>query len=204
MTQTNEIPSQERIAPRVVYSGDNASSVTIDPAIAAETMRELGISVDGIAHGTIYVDGKNRLVANGTHYPNKLGRLRFITNPDVRAAQGDIVRLSTQIKGKPRSEELMNRTLVHELEHYAQQDRRDPNIHAGHLAIWGLAAAGAGIGSRLGKTRPAKIASAIVGVGIGHMIGYRIAPHERQARKIAGQQPSKQPVVSTHAVRRKD
>jgi hypothetical protein len=176
-------PEQPR--PQIINGN---KSPQIDASDVAETMQELDISDQGINNTSIYIDPKNRLLNLGTHYPNRLGRLRFRSIPELRHAQGDIVRISTKVKGKERTAEQMNHTLVHELEHVAQQDRHDIKLHEGHLAIWGLAAVGAVIGNKLGKRTGSKAAHATavaVGAVVGQQAGYLLAPHERQARQQA-------------------
>lgn len=182
--------------PRIVYGEGTDPGISVDTGKVAQTMRDLGVSEQGINETTLYVDPKSRLQTFGTHYPNKVGRLRFRSNPEIQEAKGDIVRLSTIMKGKARSADEINRTMVHELEHRAQGDRHDSKLTEGHLAVWGLAVAGAILGNRLGKNKASKIVGTAIGAGIGHSLGYMIAPHERQARERARQ-------VTTKAVVRK-
>lgn len=163
-------------------------AISIDTVDAAQTMRsDFKISDTGIADATIYLDAKNRWLNYGTHYPNWLGRHRFYFIPELANAPGDIVRISTRVRGKDRTAEEMNGTLMHELEHLAQEDRKDSNLREGRIAIWGLAAAGAVIANRLGRTKKAKALGTAFGGYVGHSLGYMIAPHERQARAKARQ-----------------
>lgn len=178
-------PTHELPQPRIITADALPQVSTSD---VAATMQELNISEQGINNTSIYMDPKNRLLNLGTHYPNRLGRLRFRSTPELRNAEGDIVRISTKVKGKERTAEQMNHTLVHELEHVAQQDRSDRNLDTGHIAIWGLAAVGAIIGNKLGKQtgiKAGRAAGAAIGAAVGHQTGYIIAPHERQARQRA-------------------
>ncbi|GAC1387570.1 MAG: hypothetical protein NVS1B7_0550 [Candidatus Saccharimonadales bacterium] len=187
MLQQPESLSDERenTVPQVVQSEGASLHIAVDPERLVDTMRELGVSEQGITDTTIYLDTKSRFQTFGTHYPNKIGRLRFRSNPELQKAEGDIVRLSIVMKGKPRTPEEINRTLVHELEHRAQQDRSDRNLTQGHIAIYGLAIAGLVIGNRIGEGKVTNVMGAVVGAGFGHSIGYLIAPHERQARTRA-------------------
>lgn len=168
--------------PLIVYGEGANPNDTISPEIAAETMRELGISEQAIGDAAIFLDPKNRMVNYGTHYSPRQAQLRFRSVPELSNAKGEVVRLSTTMRGKALTELQMNRTFVHELEHVAQHDRDDTKVTKGHIAIWGLAAAGAVIGSRYGKSNLVKTAGALVGAIIGYESGYMIAPHERQAR----------------------
>ncbi|MDQ5886076.1 MAG: hypothetical protein QG628_473 [Patescibacteria group bacterium] len=193
--------TETKIQPHIVY-GEANPDVLMDPEAAGITMRELGISDDGISNSTIYIDPKNRLMNNGTHYTNRLGRLRFRSNPEITDATGDVIRLSTRVKSKDRSEELLNRTFVHEAEHLAQGDRHDIKVTEGHLAIYGLAAIGALVGNRLGKGAKGKVGAALGGF-MGYQLGYWLAPHERQARQRAGQVRGLAPQVVSKAIHRK-
>lgn len=194
-TQPGELPSQ----PRIVYGEGLDSSVSVDPEAAAQIMRELGVSEAGIANSAVYIDPKNRLANNGTHYSNKLGRLRFRSVPELQDVEGDIVRLSTKVRGKERTSEQMNRTAVHEWEHLAHQDRHDRKVTEGHIAIYGLVALGTLAGNRLGKGK----AGAAIGGFLGYQLGYWLAPHERQARLRAGQVRGLEPQVASKAIQRK-
>ncbi|HEY5139868.1 MAG TPA: hypothetical protein VIJ25_11210 [Methylococcales bacterium] len=182
--------------PRVVYGNDTADKLAVDPEVVGRTMQELGSSPEAIENTTIYTDSVNRLTTRGMTYPSWLGRLRHITNPDIRDSKGLIVRLSSVVGGKERDEESMDHTLVHELEHVAQMERGDRRLVVGHLGTLGLAAVGVIVGSRLGRGRVSKIGLALLGGLIGQQVGYQIAPHERQARSTADR-------VSTSAVTRR-
>lgn len=148
-------------------------------------MQQLGISQEAIGLSTLYLDPTSRIQTYGTHYPRLLGQLRFRSIPELRQAPGDVIRLSTIIKGEPRTADQMNRTLVHELEHIAQADRGDIGVHEGHLLIYGLAAVGTLLGRRMGRGSFTKTALVLAGAAAGHSAGYLMAPHERQARRRA-------------------
>ena len=195
--QLNEQVSQ----PRIVYGEGTDPNVSVDPEAAAQTMRELGVSETAIANSAVYVDPRNRIANNGTHYTNRLGRLRFRSVPELQDVEGDIVRISTRVRGKERTTELMNKTLTHEWEHLAQEDRHDRKVTEGHIAIYGLATLGALAGNRLGKGAKGKVGAAIGGF-LGYQLGYWLAPHERQARLRAGQTKGVEPQVVSKAVRR--
>jgi len=91
----------------------------------------------------------------------------------------------------------MNRTITHELTHAAQAERRDANLTKGHLAIGGMALVVAFIGNRLGGKK-----GAAMGAVIGYELGYMMAPHEKQARKVAGG-AKRTPEVISRVVSRK-
>ncbi len=188
--------------PRIIYGEGVDSTVSVDPEAAAQTMRELGVSETAIASSAVYIDPKNRLLNYGTHYSNILGRLRFRSNSELRDVEGDIVRLSTRVRGRERSSEQMNKTAVHEWEHLAQGDRHDNKVTEGHIAIYGLAAIGALAGNSLGKGVKGKV-GAVTGGFLGYLLGYRLAPHERQARLRAGQVRGLEPQVVSKAICRK-
>ena len=193
MPHTNTEAKNSHSVPTVLYGGNAANVISLDEHALADTMQELGIPEKAIGETTIYMDPRARLISFGTHYPNKLGRLRLRKVPGIKDATGDIIRLSTKMVfeseklGRDTNDSRMNRIAVHELEHVAQQERHDRKLNEGHIAIWGLAAAGAVIGNRLGRTKKGKALGTAVGGYVGHSIGYMIAPHERQARARARQ-----------------
>jgi hypothetical protein len=183
--------------PNIIISPETKGELIIDPRTVAQTMQELGISKQGIRNTSILVDETNRIATNGIAYPRWLGILRHLHHPQLRDAPGPIIRLSSVVKGKERSAEDMNRTLVHELEHVAQMERKDPNIKLGHIAIWGLAAAGGIAVNRLmrGRSKVIRSTATFAGAAMGQQLGYRIAPHEIEARQRAEE-------ISTSAIRR--
>lgn len=195
--QSSRLPS----GPRIVYGEGSYPNVFVDPEVASQTMRELGTSEAAIASSAVYIDPKNRIANNGTHYTNKLGRLRFRSIPELQGIEGDIVRLSTKVRGKERTQEQMNRTATHEWVHLAQQDRHDRKVTEGHIAIYALAALGAMAGNKLGEGAKGKAGAAIGGF-LGYQLGYRLAPHERHARIVAGQMRGLEPQVVSKAVQR--
>ncbi len=200
----SEIPiASSDTSPRIVYGKGADHAVKIYPDMAADTMRDLGVSEQGIAKSVVYIDPINRTANNGTHYSPRLARLRFMSNPAMRGVEGDVVRISTKVRGKDRTDEQMNKTLTHELEHLAQADRHDKKVTEGHIAIYGLAALGAMAGNRLGKGVKGKVGSALGGF-LGYQLGYWLAPHERQARLRAGQVNGLAPQVVSKAIRRKN
>ena len=182
--------------PNIVYGSGADQNIIINESELEQTMQELGISDQGISDATIYIDPKNRFLNLGTHYPNRIGRARFHSNHDIQEAKGDIIRLSTKVRGKSRPTDSMNRILVHELEHLAQQDRHDKKLTEGHVAIYGLAAAGAIIGNHLGKGQVSQKLGAVLGAALGYQAGYQLAPHEKQSRMRAR-------TVTTSAIHRK-
>ena len=204
----NPTASSTRHEPRVVYGKGIDPSITSNSSSHTETMRQLAISEEGIAKTTIILDPKRRFLNYGTHYPNKVGRLRFRSNPEIQSSKGDIIRLSTvmmnwrRMKFEPRTAERMNVTNVHELEHVAQQDRHDRKVTQGHIAIYGLAVLGAIAGNRLNRGVKGKVGATIGGF-LGYQLGYRLAPHERQARLRAGQVRGLEPQVVSKAIERK-
>lgn len=188
---------QSLAEPKIIISPKTKGELIIDPGAVAQTMQELGISKQGIQNTSILVDETNRIATNGIAYPRWLGILRHLHYPQLRDAPGPIIRLSSVVKGKERSAENMNRTLVHELEHVAQMERKDPNIKLGHVAIWGLATAGGIAVNRLmrGQSKVIQLAATFAGAMAGQQLGYRIAPHEIEARQRAKE-------ISTSAIRR--
>ncbi|HEX9594723.1 MAG TPA: hypothetical protein VF996_01170 [Candidatus Saccharimonadales bacterium] len=172
---------QQRPLPRIIYEGSTDEQVEANVEVVADTMLELGITENIIKQTTLLVLPESR-TTNGSAWPEKLGRLRHRKHQELHDSQGPVVRLNLKVHGKERTAEEINRTLVHELEHVSQIGRADTKLMLGHAAIWGLAAAGVAAGNKLGRGKSQKTAFSLLGAGIGHQAGYRIAPHERQAR----------------------
>lgn len=159
----------------------------IDPAAASQLMQNLGISEETIPRTTIVLDGgKSRLGIRGVAFPDWAQLLPRTKYPTIKdEIDGPVVRLSMQIRGKQRTPDGINKTLVHELEHVAQHKRTDPRVWLGDAAIYGGILAGALTGNRLTRTKhPAlQTLATLGGAAIGRQIGYLLAPHERQARQ---------------------
>jgi hypothetical protein len=191
---------EQVVQPRVVYGQEADRSVRIDAARAAVTMAELGLSEDKIKSTTIYVDAKYHASLNGSTYPNRLGRARFKSEPELREAPGSIVQMSTLKKGEPRTDDEMNKTLVHELEHVAQSERGDYELQRGSAVIAGLTAAGALLGrlaSKNAERKSTRLFGLITGALAGYQVGYKVSPHERHARQRSEE-------VTTDAIKRID
>lgn len=190
-------PSQPE--PRVIYKKGAEHSISVDAGQIGQTMRELGMPPSEIDQTTVIVDAKNRFSSNGVTYPKGFRSLHRL-NPSLRGTPGTVVRFSTQKHHQPRSEEAMNETLVHELEHVAQLHRGDNNLKRGWAGIIGLGVAGA-IAGKLATEKssrlPTKVIGTIIGAIVGQQIGYKIAPHEKQARDRAEE-------IRTDAIKRKD
>lgn len=173
-------------APNVVYRRPaDAKQVEFVGEKLAATMNHLGIPESATKQRTVYVDSRSKLVTNGTMYPASLSSLRYWHHPFLRKVDGPVVRINTVKRGRPRSEQRLNRTLVHELEHLAQEERKDWRLALGRLSIAGFTVAGAVVGSKIGSSTREKAAFGLMGAGVGNQIGYKVAPHERQARAAA-------------------
>jgi hypothetical protein len=180
-TETNPTP---RIT---IDSAAKAQGWTVDEAGLGRHMAEdYGISPEGIERTTVVLSGKNHFSYKGSETPGMLDRgLRGVTRENDGA--NSIVRITTTLRGVQRSPDDINATLSHEMEHTAQGDRKDKNQLIGNIAIWGLATAGAIIGSRASKHPTGRVAGVLIGGIVGQLIGYQVAPHENQARQRAEQ-----------------
>lgn len=185
MSSSKEAENVYKPVPAVVHGGDNGKTMGVDNNELVEIMRTLETSDRGIDTTTLYIDPVNRVLNNGTHYSNRQAKLRFPHIPEIQESQGDLVRISAKVRGVLRTPEQMNGTLTHELEHIAQHDRHDIKVTQGHIAVRGLAFAGGFLGYNFGNRKVAKVAGTLVGIGAGYVLGYLLAPHERQARKRA-------------------
>lgn len=183
------IPAEAIASPRVVYGNGVDPDLFVDPAVAGETMEQLGIPPAAISDTTIYIGGKFNVVRKGLQLLKTHDR--FIHGDLERnEGSGSVVRVNSKLRCRPRSAETMNETLVHELEHVAQTERKDPNVKLGNLAIMGMSAAGLILGGVISKkigNRSARLAGALAAGVAGHDIGYKVAPHEIQARARASQ-----------------
>lgn len=196
-----EPSTTEPNAPRIIYGRGAGSHAIVDANGAAKTMQELGVTEEMIANSTIYVDGISRLVNRGAYYGGGLHWFYNILHPDTRGMTGNLLRLSTTMRGRRRSPEGMNQTFVHEAVHLAQRDRGDSNVLIGEVAIYGFAVLGAIVGDRIGQGGVKGKALAVLGALAGYQLGYRLAPNEREARSMAGQVKGRGPVVVSTAIR---
>lgn len=151
-------------------------NIRIDADELARIMNACWLSPAAMGRITVYIDPTFHLSLNGSAWPSYLARFRFPRLP----RHGNVVRISTQMRGKPRSAAAMNQTLVHELEHIAQIERKDIRMFIGHATI--LAAVLCGITVGLWAH---SLLLAILGGLVGEQLGYLIALHEIQARKRA-------------------
>ena len=181
----NSSASKEMPLPVIKAIEGGEELAEIDPFILAATMSELGVSDEAIRQTTVLLDGKNHVTFRGVAFPDSLSWLAKRKFPEhTDDIDGPVIRLSAQFRGRPRSATDMNRTLVHEVEHLAQYDRRDMNVAIGRFAIYGGMILGAIAGNVLARERriPTRALATIGGAIIGKQIGYQVAPHEHQAR----------------------
>jgi len=164
----------------------------------AASMAEGRVSPPGISGTSIVYDDKNRLSYNGSEKPKWLDRMLHGRLPE-NEGRGSVVRVGTRVRGKDRTPEEVDETTRHELEHVAQADRHDVRVPIGSVAIWGGAAVGTWVGSKVGRRPATRIAGALLGAVIGHAAGYKVAPHERQARARAKEALTTQaPLIRRH------
>lgn len=167
---------------RSINGGEQYAEANAD--ILQSTMSALGIPDETIGRTTVIIDGKSRLSIKGIAFPASLTwftRRRY--REHAESIDGPVIRLSTSMRGKRRSAAAINKTLVHELEHTAQNSRNDLRIKLGHFTIFGGMIAGAIAGNTLTHKNPfTRAMSVLAGAAIGKELGYRVAPHEKQAR----------------------
>ena len=167
-----------------VVINDN-KKIQIDKFGITEIMRSFALDSQTIRNTTIYLDSKNHFINNGVTYPKWLGRIGFLFDPKLSKAPGQIVKINLKVRGKNRNKDMLNKTLVHELAHVAQTERNDLQIYIGVIVIYGLLIAGGLFSYGLGTSLFSKASLVVIGAMIGYQIGYSIAPHEREARKIS-------------------
>lgn len=189
-------PNTDVVVPRVVYGEGVQAEVYCSPEGSLQPMDELGINPDS-TDVTAYLAGGFNLARKGMQLSKRLDR--FVHGPLERnEGNGYVVRINTKLRGRPRTAEEMNRTYVHELTHVAQAERNDPRVPIGNAIIGGLTIAGMIAGSVLARksdSRIAVVAAVAFGGMAGHDIGYKLAPHEREAHRIAE-------TVTSHAIQR--
>lgn len=171
------------IAPQVHNS---ATDIVVDAEALSSLAQELGITPNITAQTSVLIENSANELYRGSHIPKWLDR-KLHGKQAYNEGEGSVVRIASHHHAKDLTDEEMNRTLAHELEHVAQQSRGDIGITVGNGAIWGLAAAGAGIGRELAKDKGV-LAKVILPLGIaavGHQIGYKLAPHEKGAHARA-------------------
>src|SRR6266702_959351 len=184
---SSEVPLEETIVPRVIVDQKASPEWEANATQLAQLLTDkYSMSENGIANTTVIVDGDNRLSYKGSHTSKLLYRLLHGKSPENDGA-GSVIRVGTRFRGRRRTQEEVNETLAHELEHAAQQDRKDPKVVLGNLATWGVAATGAVVGNKLTRnSSPAiKFVASSIGAIIGQSIGYRFASHESEARRKA-------------------
>ncbi len=178
---------------------ENGSTNKLDPTAINEDMYKLGLSEEGIARTTIVVDGSNRPISKtgirgGADYKWHDRRKHGVRSNNE--GDGSIVRVyenyrawRNPFKQIERTPEELNSTLMHELEHVAQMERKDPRLYAGIAMMLGTAAIGSLVGERIGNKvgggYGARLGGAAIGLVAGRYIGYKASPHEIQARKRA-------------------
>lgn len=187
----------EAVKPEVVYGPGVDPALEVDTYEVAQTMARLGTLTQTIGSTTLYIGGKNNYVTKGFQIPKSADRMLHGVQPR-NEGPGTVIRVNTMYRGQPRGTDDMNKTLVHELEHIAQADRKDIRYFTGLIGVYGLALAGGLAGARFVKGSFAKkVVAATLGAALGHQAAYVIAPHERQAKQRAED-------VATTAIRRND
>lgn len=181
--------SEIMTAPHVIIDKTIQDNVHLDVAKAVEVMKTCGIPPEEIVNTVIYIDAKFHLNINGSVWPKQLARLRY-GRSGFEVGVGNVVRMSSRVLGKPRPSESLNHTLVHEIEHVAQIERKDIRLLIGHLTMLLGTLAGMWLSmwasESLRLVFPLRILCVLVGAAIGLQIGYLFAWHEIQARRVAG------------------
>jgi hypothetical protein len=182
MINNQETP---RALPKVRSINGGGEYLEIDPEIFSETMSTLGVSDETIERTTVILDGKSRIGIKGVAFPDSKQWLARKKYPELADdINGPAVRLSTVMRRKRRTIEEINATSVHEIEHLSQFDRKDKKVGLGRAAIYGGMLAGAVSGNLVARNKHPvlRAAATLAGAAIGKEAGYRLAPHENQAR----------------------
>jgi hypothetical protein len=186
---------EHKSSPQVEHGSKNK----LDPSSTTDVLCQLGVSGEGIARTTVVIDSSDRSIKKtgirgGADY--KWHDRRKHGEHSNNEGDGSIVRVyenyrawRNPFKQIERTPEELNSTLMHELEHVAQMERKDPRLYVGIAMMLGMAALGPVIGERVGKKAGggygARLGGAALGLAVGRYIGYKASPHEIQARKRA-------------------
>lgn len=155
-------------------------------------MASLGLSEKTIANTTLYIDNHRHITILGSVWPKYLSRLRY---PRLKPT-GSVIRLSRRLYFTGPTYKTINHTLVHEIEHAAQIQRKDPRLLIGYLTQ----VVGVGAGIALGLTNQSdvivfKVMILFITALFGLYAGYMFSLHEMQARKRSIGYKLKQPLI---------
>jgi hypothetical protein len=188
MTETNVHPPMHIV---------ESTTMAIDTDALTQLTQDLSITPQVAAQTSVLIEERSNELYKGSHLPKWLDRTLHGRQP-YNEGEGSVVRIAGRHHGQDLTAEEMNRTLVHEMEHVSQHDRKDVSMRAGNAIIWGLAAAGAVAGHEASKNR-GKFMRLVLPLGlaaVSQRIGYQLAPHEREARARAQQ-------ITSTAIRRR-
>jgi hypothetical protein len=155
------------------------TNVSVDLEYVATIMSSLGLNEKSIRNSIVFIDHRPSLTILGSVWPKYLASLRF---PRIKSS-GSVIRLSSRLFFTGSTQRSINHTLVHEIEHAAQIQRRDLHLFVGYLTQ--VATSTAGIA--LGLTNQSNhfvfkyLIVTITGL-FGLYIGYMFSLHEMQAR----------------------
>lgn len=167
--------------PKLVVS-DKLGDIHVDLAGVAEAMKALGVSEQTIQSTTIYVDSYPHLTILGSVWPRFLAWLRY---PRL-APRGHVVRLSSKMFFLGPTDRTINHTLIHEIEHVAQIERKDTRILIGYLTNLVFLLAGIALGlTNKSDVIIFKVLIIFITALFGLRVGYMFSLHEMQARKVS-------------------
>lgn len=167
--------------PRLVVN-TNLTSLRVDLMGIAKIMKSLGLSEETIQTTTVYIDSRQHLTVRGSVWPKFLAKLRY---PRL-APSGCVIRLSGNMFFTGPTDRTINHTLIHEIEHVAQIERKDVRIFIGYLTSIIFSANGVALGL---ASNPSVVILEVLITGItglfGLQLGYLLSLHEMQARKTS-------------------
>lgn len=169
------------LTPTVVISKE-LTDASVDKTSLISMMQELGLKDKTINNLTIYIDNNTHFSTRGSTWPRSLSYFRF---PKLRA-KGKVVRLSSKMMFTGSTKLTINTSLIHEIEHVAQIERKDPRLLAGYLTQLVFITAGLSLGltDKSGLLIYRILITALT-TFTGWQFGYMFSWHEMQARKVS-------------------
>ena len=164
-------------------------------AFATDPEAPIGLAPDDVGQILVDATAKRLPRARGSMLPPVLWRRRRNVkdglDPDAVG-----VKLSVTTPTAVRTPEEIEKTFIHELVHVRQWRLRELSLKLG-IAVMEVATIGGGAAMPVAvdalhesSSSPSRtILSATVGLLLGYRTGYQLAPHEREARKIARETP---------------
>lgn len=211
-------PPQEGLPPVVTPEDGDAfySNFHIDPdklaAFATNPEGPIGLSIEDLSRVPVAFDAKPRVFTYGSTRDPSVALIGPRLNiRDGLAPDAIPVKVGIRTARKVLSPEKIESTLVHELRHVKQVAHREKSLKRGKTLMMSAYLTGAyGIPAAMEAINGGKSLSlgdlaigGLCGALGGLSVGYKLAPHEREARKAAKETPYQGIVTGTPSPRSK-